>query len=313
MTKPLVSVVTPSYNQISFIGRTIESVINQTYPNVEHVIVDGGSRDGTLELLKNYEDKYNMRWISEPDQGQSQAINKGFRMSEGEIIGWVNSDDTLEPDAAERAVNYISINSNVDWVFGDCLVIDENDQILFRQTSQKFDLKKLITEKQYIFQPTVFFNERILKEIGFIDERLHFTMDYDFFIRLGLSYQSRYIPHVMASRRIHSDAKTVKADVAFEEEAIKTLKKVFKDNRVPKDILSCKNQAFSNRYFRKGIGHFNKGLYKEARRDLYHAVKVHPELFFSRKGVIGILVILQSWIKWSIYQPKGRFDQDSKL
>ena len=121
---PLVSVVTPSYNKGAFIEETILSVKNQTYPRIEHIIIDGGSTDNTIDVIKKYEGTYNMHWVSEPDNGQSDAVNKGWRMARGEILGWLNSDDTYMPWAVETAVKFLTGHPNVSVVYGNCNIIN---------------------------------------------------------------------------------------------------------------------------------------------------------------------------------------------
>ena len=125
---PKISIVTPSLNQGQFIKRTILSVLKQGCHNIEYIVMDGGSTDNTVEILKKYEDR--LIWKSEPDRGQSHAINKGFRMATGEIIGWLNSDDTYEPDALKTVIQFFSEHPEIDLIYGDCNMIDENDNII---------------------------------------------------------------------------------------------------------------------------------------------------------------------------------------
>jgi glycosyltransferase involved in cell wall biosynthesis len=137
---PKVSIITPSFNQAGFIERTIQSVLSQDYPNIEYLVIDGGSNDETLEVLKKYEGR--LQWISEKDSGQSEAINKGYRMATGEILTWLNSDDTLLPGAVSKAVAYFDEHPDVMMIYGEGYIIDENDKVKqrFPFTEPKFDL-----------------------------------------------------------------------------------------------------------------------------------------------------------------------------
>lgn len=205
---PIVSIVTPSFNQAAFIERTIHSVLSQNYPNLEYIVVDGGSTDGTLEILKKYEGR--LRWISEKDNGQSNAINKGFRMAKGEILGWLNSDDIYLRGALDRIARHFAAHDETMMVYGEGYIIDEKDRVKcrFPFTEPKFDLGKLIYHGDYILQQSTFFRRGIFDHIGMIDESLHYGMDWDLFIRIGKRFRVDYIPEFMGCIREHNLAKT---------------------------------------------------------------------------------------------------------
>src|SRR4030042_2589290 len=133
---PLVSIVTPSYNKARFIEETILSVKNQTYPRIEHIIIDGGSTDGTLDIIRKYSDS--LTWISEPDKGQSDAINKGWKMSKGEILAYLNADDTYMPRAVETAVKFLADNMDVGLVYGECNIINEHGKVIGKYVADEF-------------------------------------------------------------------------------------------------------------------------------------------------------------------------------
>jgi len=186
---PLVSVVTPSYNAMPFIRETIESVLMQDYPRVEHIVIDGGSSDGTRELLQQYP---HLVWLSEPDRGQSHALNKGFRRAKGEVIGWLNADDTYKPGAIRRAVAHFQDHPEADAVYSDCQIVDEFGKLLRISKSQAFDLEKFLMNN-FIKQPTVFMRKQVLESIGGVDEDLHFVMDRELWLRVGLLFDMHYI------------------------------------------------------------------------------------------------------------------------
>lgn len=204
---PLVTVVTPSFNQGRYIEETILSVLNQDYPNIEYLVIDGGSTDNTLDVLRNYEGQ--LTWISEPDRGQSHAINKGFRMARGEILCWLNSDDTYEAGALRMAVDYFTGHPDIMMVCGGANLIDDNGNFLERITaSLPFDLWSVVYLAQNIPQPATFFRKCIFDAIGMLDENLHWCMDWELWIRIGSRFKVDCVEAVLANCRFYLETKT---------------------------------------------------------------------------------------------------------
>lgn len=205
---PLVSVITPSYNQVRYIRETIESVRRQNYPRIEHIVVDGESTDGTVAILEEYSRAGgNFRYVSELDRGQSHAINKGLKMAKGEIIGWLNSDDTYQPGAITKGVQALMNHPNWAMVYGNAYTIDENSQITSTYYVAHADHQKLF-HGCMICQPAVFMRKQVLDEVRGVDESLQFCMDYDLWIRISRSHEIGYSPHYLANARTHDACKT---------------------------------------------------------------------------------------------------------
>lgn len=207
MKSPLVTVVTPSYNQGRFIRATIESVLSQDYPNLEYIIMDGGSTDETAAVVNDYASR--LTWISEKDRGQSHAINKGFRMAKGEIVSWLNSDDYILPGAVRHAVTALEKNPLAGAVYGEGYLIGEDGNITSRfPATVPFNLWKLIYLSDYILQQTSYFRKSVLDEVGYVDENLHWGMDWDLYVRIGKRYPIEYIPEYMGCLREYAAAKS---------------------------------------------------------------------------------------------------------
>jgi len=206
---PLVSIVTPSFNQGKYIEDNILSVKNQNYKNIEHIIIDGGSKDNTLEILQKYQHSYNMYWISEPDKGQANAINKGFKLANGEIVGWLNSDDIyFDVGVIKQIVHEFYHRHKADIIYGDVVIINEKNFILKVQCFPKFNYQRML-RGDYIGQPGAFFRRKVVIE-NLLDENLQFGMDYEFWLRLGKKYNFIHIPKIIAGDRNHTERKILK-------------------------------------------------------------------------------------------------------
>lgn len=205
---PKVSIVTPSFMQARFIGRTIESVLGQNYPNLEYFVQDGGSQDGTVEVLKGYANRL-AGWESQPDGGQSQAINLGFTHTTGEIMAWLNSDDMLLPGAIHTIVDYFNRHPEVDVVYGDRLLIDESDMEIGRWIMPGHD-SEVLSWADFVPQETLFWRRRIWDRVGGqIDESFKFAMDWDLLVRFrDAGARFAHIPRFLGAFRIHEHQKT---------------------------------------------------------------------------------------------------------
>lgn len=208
---PLVSIVTPSFNQAQFLEETILSVLGQDYPNLEYLIVDGGSTDGSLEIIRRYADRLAW-WVSEPDSGQTEALNKGFAHARGEIFAWLNSDDTYLPQAVSEAVQYLQNHAEVGLVYGDASFIDERGRVLGKFPARQTDYRRLRRGYVHIPQQAAFFRAELWRRVGPLDASFYFAMDYDLWVRIARIAKIVYLPRLWANFRLHGSAKTIAAD-----------------------------------------------------------------------------------------------------
>ena len=226
---PLVSIITPSLNQGEFIEETISSVLAQDYPRLEHIVVDGGSTDATLDILKKAGDR--IKWLSEPDRGQSHALNKGIDLARGAIIGWLNSDDLYVEDAVAGAVDFLRANPECAMVYGQAEIVDEAGRRIRSYETEPFDIDRL-ARHCYVCQPSVFIRADVLRDIGGADEALHFCMDMDLWIRIGRDHEIGFIDELLAQSRWHAANKTFGSRKAALIEAMRVVRRRY--GRVPK-------------------------------------------------------------------------------
>jgi glycosyltransferase involved in cell wall biosynthesis len=202
-----ISIITPSYNQAAYLEQTIQSVINQNYSAIEYIIIDGGSTDCSVDVIKKYEANISY-WVSEKDKGQSDAINKGLKLATGDIVCWLNSDDLFEPNTLNTIAKFFNEHAEAQFVYGDGVIFYENGK---KQCSYckpgKVD-HEVLSRCDPLQQPSTFWRRKIHDEIGFIDESLYYTMDWDFFMRIALRYEMNYLPVSFSRYRIHDAHKT---------------------------------------------------------------------------------------------------------
>lgn len=239
-----VSIVTPSFQQGQFIERTLQSVASQRQPGleIEHVVFDGGSTDNTVEILENFNPP--VRWVSKKDKGQTDAVNQGIRVTDGEIIGWLNSDDIYYPGAIARIVEYLRANPEIDVVYGQADHIDQDDKAFEAYPSEPWDFDRL-KNTCFICQPALFFRRQVVDQYGLLDETLNYCMDYAYWLRLGKAgVRFGYLEEKLAGSRLYADNKTLGARVQVHKEINDMFKKMF--GRVPDRWLFNYAHAISN-------------------------------------------------------------------
>lgn len=211
--QPLVTIVTPSFNQAPFIEKTIRSVLEQDYPNIEYIIMDGGSADGSVEIIERYKDRL-AYWESAKDKGQTDAINKGFSHARGEILAWLNSDDILYPHAVREAVEYLASHPECGLVYGNCDFIDAQGKVIGHFNAKQTDYRKLTQGYVHIPQQASFWRADLWKQVGPLDDSIYFAMDYDLWLRLAKVSEIKYLAGKApwAAFRLHADAKTIAED-----------------------------------------------------------------------------------------------------
>lgn len=270
-----IALVTPSLNQAGFLRETIDSVLHQEYPALDYLVVDGGSSDGSLAVMRSYGER--LRWLSEPDSGQSAAINKGWRLTQGEIVGWVNSDDRLEAQALTHVANFFEANPTVDLVYGDCHWINANSQITGSYPACPYDYTRLVVEAlNFIPQPATFFRRSLLESVGAIDESLHFTMDYDYWLRAGLRHRGAYLPVYLAALRRHGGAKSIAQLGRFAAENVRIFERLLAQPDLPPAVAAQRRLALSNVYQRAADSSFWAAEVGKARRYAWQAWRCRP-------------------------------------
>ena len=208
---PKVSIITPSYNQGRFLEASILSVLEQDYPNLEYIVVDGGSKDESIEIVKKYQDRLAW-WVSEKDKGHADALNKGFAGATGEILAWLNSDDIYLPGAVLEAVSFLTGHPKLGMVYGDADLIDDSGSTVGQFAAKQTSYRQMLRGSVHIPQATTFFRADLWRQVGPLDLSLFFSFDYDLWVKLAKVSEILYVPKRWAKFRIHAEGKTIVND-----------------------------------------------------------------------------------------------------
>ena len=237
----LVSIVTPSYNQASYLEQTITSVLNQDYSHIEYIIVDGASTDNSVDIIEKYKSKL-AYWVSERDTGQADAINKGFAHATGEIIAWLNSDDYYLEGTLSAAVKIFEENPDVVLAYGNMLAVDEHGKTFNTLNYKQLTLEDLLCF-QIIGQPAVFMRRSALQKTGGLDPTFHFLLDHHLWIRLAQQGKILHVPQTWAAARYHAEAKNRAKAAEFGREAFRILESVEQDGNLAPILAKVNRRA----------------------------------------------------------------------
>lgn len=292
--EPLVSIVTPSYNQAEYLEAALLSVLRQDYPHLEYIVIDGGSTDGSLEILARYGERLAF-WTSEPDRGQADAINKGLKMAQGGIVAWLNSDDMYVAGAVRQAVQALIAHPHAGMVYGDGLMIDAYGRLLDKHRYRQNDLMDLLGW-QVLLQPATFMRRAALEQAGYLTEDYHLILDHELWIRIAARNDIVHVPSFWAFERTHLAAKTVAQAADWVEEAELFLQRAASDPGLAPVLdtrerwISASLDAFAARRYidaaryREAVGRFVRAFVKSpgiVLRYWYKAVQA----FFSMLGL----------------------------
>ncbi len=307
LERPLVSVVTPSFNQAGFIEGTMRSVLDQDYPHVEYLVLDGGSKDASAEIIKRYEHRL-AYWTSEPDKGQADAINRGWRMARGKILAYLNADDQYLPGAVARAVEFLSRHPDVGVVYGSCYSVLPAG-IRYQYVPADFSLERLMVEN-FIPQPAVFIRRSVLDQVGLLDDSLHYCLDYELWLRAALAGVrfNRIEGPALASFRIWPGSKTSDDPERWINERLQVMERAFAHERAPRNADPLKVLARAKAYLSMAFGVSVCGDLRSVRVLLKRAFQAMPSIigdpqFLSLAGAAllgrrGSHLVRQ--VKWAI-------------
>lgn len=241
---PLVTIITPSYNQAAFLEETIQSVLSQEYPNFEYWVIDGGSTDGSVEIIQKYAGRL-AGWVSEKDKGQADAINKGFARAKGEIVAWLNSDDLYRTGAIRSAVTAFEENPEVGLVYSDVDSIDGEGEVFNRMRYSQWGLRDLMVFN-ILGQPGVFLRRSVLESAGHLDLSYRYLLDHHLWLRMALEASIKYSPgEVWAAARIHAGAKNVAEAEGFGKEAYRLVEWMKGDERFTPYLKGYLNRVWA--------------------------------------------------------------------
>jgi glycosyltransferase involved in cell wall biosynthesis len=290
---PLVSIVTPSYNQGMFLEETIKSVLEQSYPNIEYIIIDGGSKDRSQEIIKKYEDRL-AYWESQYDRGQAHAINKGIKRAQGDILGWINSDDLYLPDTVERIVDVFDKNPEIDVIYGRLERIDESGKVIPTPTLPKDRVefsKSLVIGECVVNQPGSFWRRRVMDLVGLLDESLKYGLDYEYWIRMAMA-DARFmrINDTVAQFRLSKSSKTVDQSAKMAEEQLAILDRLLLQENLSEILDVTETQINNDARKAKSIaslyafkGYLKQKKYNKARSFFLNALCMYPFVIFDRR------------------------------
>jgi glycosyltransferase involved in cell wall biosynthesis len=273
---PRVTIITPSYNQAAFLEETIRSVLDQHYPDLEYMIFDGGSKDGSVEIIQRYSGSL-AYWVSEKDRGQADAINKGFARATGEIVAWINSDDYYLPGAIHEAVAELRSHPEVGMVYGDVISIDELGTPFNIMTCGDWDLDDLMQFK-VIGQPSVFLRRSVLEKAGYLDLSLDLLLDLELWLRVAQVAPIRYVPRRWSAARYHAAAKNVSQAPKYGRDAYQVVDRMATDPVLSHRYRRLRHKIWAGACRFDAFYLLNGGLPGPALRAYLHSLWYYPPI-----------------------------------
>jgi len=278
---PVISVITPSFNQGEFIEQTIRSVLLQNYPHVEYFVMDGGSTDNTKSVLEKYS-PWITEWKSEDDKGQSHAINKGFAKSSGDIVAWLNADDIYLPKTLLSVAKAMIDYPSAGFSYGDWSEIDSDGNIQGTFSSERPSVLNLLrTVKSYVAQPTLFFRRKALEDIGFVDEDLHMVMDFELLLRLLSKYEPLQVDKLLASYRTHPATKTNRLETLAWHEREIVFRRTLSNKKIPADVHALKKEIMGIFFRRAAYEHICSLRVLKGFRSIFLSLVYNPFQLFD--------------------------------
>lgn len=278
MTDRVVSIITPSYNQGRYIEECIRSVRDQDYPHIEHLIIDGGSTDETLNIIRKYEDAL-AYWVSEKDEGISDAINKGLQKATGEMLWFVSADDTLVvPGAISALVSYLEDHPDVAFVYGDLYLVDKHGQVRDQKKFPEYDLFKLVFERVRYPVTGCLMRRSLLSTVGFLDPSLRGANDLDYFFRIALRHKMGHVAQFTSLFRIHSDQMNQAGVLLWAEESIRVYERLLQSPDAPPELLQRAREVRAEAFVKAARSCFSGGRASQARAYVLLAFRHSPRL-----------------------------------
>ncbi len=290
---PVVSIVTPSYNQGRYLEETIRSVLLQGYPSLEYLIVDGGSTDDSVQIIREYE-PWLAYWVSEPDRGQSHAINKGWAHATGQVCAWLNSDDWYQPGTLARPVTTLSRRPGVGLAYGRARICEEDGGPSGRYSGRPFDLEELAWGRNPVAQPSAFLSRATLDEVALLDESLHYVMDLELWLRVATTAQVVFADEVWSNFRYHGSSKTMTTRLGFQEEVYQVVSRAFESTL--RGYAERKREALAQMRMRLAVEQYTVGAGRQARRSALRAVCQHA-------GILGAADVRRAFVSCLVGRP----------